>query len=361
MTCPSRRRGIPDRFIWVKIAAFIYQDSAMSFKATLQPTNHTFPIGKDETILEAALEHGITLPYSCRDGACGVCKGKVVQGSVDHGKAQPFALSEDEKAAGMTLFCCAKPLTDLTLESHEVTSSKEIIVKTLPCRVEKMVRLCDDVMALYLKLPTNERLQFLSGQYIDILQKEGKPRSFSLANSEHNDELLELHVRNIVGGEFTNHVFNGMKERDILRIKGPLGNFYLHEDSPKPIIFVASGTGFAPVKSIIEHALHIGFKREMHFYWGVRKQADLYMLDKVKEWEAQGIKFTPVVSDEPWSGRSGFVHQAVLDDFKDMSEYLVYACGAPVVVEAAHREFTTQRGLPNDALYSDVFTFVPKT
>lgn len=333
----------------------------MSFKATIQPTNHTFPMDKDETILQAALEHGVTLPYSCRDGACGVCKGKIVQGSVDHGKAQPFALSEDEKTAGMALFCCAKPLSDLTIESHEVTSSQEIIVKTLPCRVEKMVRLSEDVMALYLKLPTNERLQFLSGQYIDILQKEGKPRSFSLANSEHNDDLLELHVRNIAGGTFTNHVFNDMKERDILRIKGPLGNFYLHEDSPKPIIFVASGTGFAPVKSIIEHALHIGFKREMHFYWGVRKQSDLYMLDKVKEWEAQGIKFTPVVSDEPWNGRSGFVHQAVLDDFKDLSGYLVYACGAPVVVESAHREFTTQRDLPNDALFSDVFTFVPKT
>ena len=333
----------------------------MSFKTTIQPSNHSFPIDKDETILEAALAHGLTLPYSCRDGACGACKGKVLSGSVDHGKAQAFALSEEEKAAGMALFCCAKPLSDLTIESHEVTTAAEIVVKTLPCRVEKMVKLTDDIMALFLKLPANERLQYLSGQYIDILQKEGKPRSFSLANAPHNDELLELHVRNIPGGTFTQHVFNGMKERDILRIKGPLGTFCLHEDSPKPILFVASGTGFAPVKAIIEHALHIGFKREMHFYWGVRLQADLYMLDKVKEWEAQGIKFTPVVSDEPWSGRAGFVHQAVLDDFKDLSGYAVYACGAPVVVEAAHREFTTQRGLPNDAFYSDVFTFVPKT
>jgi CDP-4-dehydro-6-deoxyglucose reductase len=333
----------------------------MSFKATIQPTNHTFPIAEGETILQAALEHGITLPYSCRDGACGVCKGKVVQGSVDHGKAQAFALSEEEKAAGMTLFCCAKPLTDVTLESHEVTTAQEIIVKTLPCRVEKMVRLSEDVMALYLKLPTNERLQFLSGQYIDILQKEGKPRSFSLANSEHNDELLELHVRNIAGGTFTGHVFNTMKERDILRIKGPQGNFFLHGDSPKPIIFVASGTGFAPVKSIIEHALHISLKREMHFYWGVRKQSDLYMLDKVKEWEANGVKFVPVVSDEQWSGRTGFVHQAVLDDFKELSGYAVYACGAPVVVDAAHREFTAQRALQNDSFYADAFTFVPKT
>jgi CDP-4-dehydro-6-deoxyglucose reductase, E3 len=352
-------RFIPE--LCVKIAPFIQPIISMSFKTTIHPSNHTFPVETGETILEAALEHGITLPYSCRDGACGVCKGKVLQGSVNHGKAQAFALSEEEKAAGMALFCCARPLSDLVIESHEVTSAREIIVKTLPCRVEKMTRLADDVMALHLKLPANERLQFLAGQYIDILQKDGKPRSFSLANAPHDDALLELHVRNIAGGTFTNHVFNGMKERDILRIKGPLGNFFLHEDSPKPVIFVASGTGFAPVKAIIEHALHIGFKREMHFYWGVRKQSDLYMLDKVKEWETKGVKFVPVVSDEHWSGRTGFVHQAVLDDFKDLSGYAVYACGAPVVVEAAHREFTTQRGLQNDSFHSDVFTFVPKT
>ncbi len=333
----------------------------MSFKTTIHPSNHTFSIDANETVLEAALDHGFTLPYSCRDGACGACKGKVLQGSVDHGKAQAFALSEEDKAAGKALFCCAKPLSDLVIESHEVTSAREIIVKTLPCRVERMAKLTEDVMALYLKLPTNERLQFLAGQYIDILQKDGKPRSFSLANAPHDDALLELHVRNIAGGTFTNHVFNEMKERDILRIKGPLGNFFLHEDSPKPIIFVASGTGFAPVKSVIEHAQHIGFKREMHFYWGVRLQSDLYMLDRVKEWEAKGIKFIPVVSDEPWNGRTGFVHQAVLDDFRDLSGYAVYACGAPVVVEAAHRELTTQRGLQHDSFYADAFTFVPKT
>ncbi|GAB5605410.1 CDP-6-deoxy-delta-3,4-glucoseen reductase [Sideroxyarcus sp. TK5] len=333
----------------------------MSFKTTIQPSQHSFTVAEGETILEAALEHGLVLPYSCRNGACGVCKGKVLEGKVDFGDHQSYALTDEEKAEGMALFCCAKPLSDVVIESHEVTRAQDIPVKMLPCRVEKMEKLADDVMALFLKLPANERLQFLAGQYIDILQKDDKPRSFSLANAPHDDGLLELHVRYIPGGTFTEHVFHTMKERDILRIKGPLGTFFLREDSNKPIVFVASGTGFAPVKAIIEHAIKIGFKREMHFYWGVRKAADLYMLDKIRAWEAHGIKFTPVVSDEAWEGRSGFVHQAVLEDFTDLSGYDVYACGAPVVVEAAHNDFTAQCGLPNSAFYSDAFTFAPKS
>ncbi len=191
--------------------------------------------------------------------------------------------------------------------------------------------------------------------------KDGKARSFSLANAPHDDEFLELHIRNIPGGTFSQYVFNEMKERDILRIKGALGTFALHEDSVKPIIFVASGTGFAPVKAMIEHALQVGITRTMHVYWGARTQADLYMLDKVKAWQARGITFTPVVSDEPWAGRTGFVHQAVLDDFADLSGYQVYACGAPVVVEAAARDFTALRGLPREEFFADAFSFAPKT
>ncbi|MDD4911572.1 MAG: CDP-6-deoxy-delta-3,4-glucoseen reductase [Sideroxydans sp.] len=333
----------------------------MSFKATIKPSQHQFPIESDETILGAALDHGYVLPYSCRNGACGVCKGKVLEGTVDYGDAPSSTLSDADKAAGMALFCCAKPLSDLVIESHEVSVAQDIQVKLLPCRVEKMVKVADDVMIIFLKLPANERLQFLAGQYIEILQKDDKPRAFSLANAPHDDALLELHVRNIAGGTFTHHVFNTMKERDIMRIKGPLGTFFLREDSERPIVFVASGTGIAPVKAIIEHAIQIGFKREMHLYWGVRKASDLYMLDKIEGWGTQhGIKFTPVVSDEQWAGRSGFVHQAVLEDFSDLSDYAVYACGAPVVVEAAHRDFTAQRGLPNEAFFSDAFTFVPK-
>ena len=333
----------------------------MAFNITIKPSNHQYACEADETILESGIKHGFTLPYSCRDGVCGACKGKVLEGEVDYGEYQPFALSDAEKAEGMALFCRSKPKTDLVIECHEATSSADIPVKTLPCRVQKMERISEDIMALYLMLPSNERMQFLAGQYIDILQKDDKPRSFSLANAPHDDEFLELHIRNIPGGKFTQHVFNEMKERDILRIKGPLGSFHLHEDSDKPILFVASGTGFAPVKAIIEHALQLGVERPMHFYWGVRKQADLYMLEKVEQWKSSGIKFTPVVSDEAWPGRGGFVHQAVLEDFADLSGYQVYACGSPVMVEAAHREFTETRGLPSGEFFSDAFTFAPKT
>lgn len=336
----------------------------MTFITTIKPSNHSFSTAADETLLEAGLRHGYVLPYGCRNGVCGACKGKILQGSVDQGNYQAHALSEAEIAEGLTLFCCAKPRSDLVIECHEVSTSKDIPVKTLPCRVHKLERLADDVMALYLKLPASERLQFLAGQYIDILMKEGKPRSFSLANAPHDDEFLQLHVRNISGGAFTQHVFTEMKERDILRIKGPLGSFFLHEDSDKPIVFVASGTGFAPVKAIIEHALHIGMQRPMHLYWGVRILADLYMLDLAKQWQARGVKFTPVLSEpqaeDNWQGRRGFVHQAVLDDYSDLSGHQVYACGAPVVVESAHRDFTTLRGLPNGEFFSDAFTFVPK-
>ncbi|TAN78195.1 MAG: CDP-6-deoxy-delta-3,4-glucoseen reductase [Gallionella sp.] len=336
----------------------------MTFQITIRPSGHSFSIEEHESILEAALRHGYTLPYSCRDGVCGACKGKVVQGRVDYGRYLDSALTDAEKAAGMALFCCAKPRSDLIVESREVTAANDIPVKTMPCRVQKMDKLAEDVMALQLKLPANERLQFLAGQYISILLKDQKSRSFSLANAPHHDEFLELHIRNIPGGAFSQHVFNGMKERDILRFKGPLGTFFLRENSDKPIIFVASGTGFAPVKAIIEHALYAGVKRPMHFYWGGRKLADLYMLDQARLWESSGVKFTPVLSDalpeDDWRGHTGFVHQAVLDDYSDLSAHEVYVCGAPVVVEAAHNDFTAQRGLPDEAFFSDAFTFTPK-
>lgn len=338
----------------------------MSYKITIKSSQHAFASQGDETILESALREGFDLPYGCRNGACGSCKGKVLEGSVEHGKYDKSALSEADIASGMTLFCCAKPLSDLVVECREVKLAKDIQVKILPCRVQNMTLLGKDTMVLHLKLPANERLQFLAGQYIDILLKDGKRRSFSLANAPHDDDLLELHIRNVAGGNFTQHVFTEMKVKDILRFEGPLGTFTLDEDSNKPIILLASGTGFAPIKSIVEHAIRIGVKRDMKLYWGANTLADLYMRDLPAKWaqEHDNFSFIPVLSaplpEDNWTGRTGFVHHAVMADLNSLADYQVYACGSPVMVQAANKDFTASRHLPQEEFFSDAFTFSPK-
>ena len=332
----------------------------MSHQITIKPSNHVFTVNEDETILEAALREGFVIAYGCRNGACGTCKGKVLEGTVDYGTYQEHALPDADKKLGLALFCQARPLSDLAIECREIGAAKDMPIKTLPCRVQKMERPAPDVMMLHLKLPANERLQFLAGQYIDILMKDGKRRSLSLANAPHDDVLLQLHLRNY-GGPFSDYVFNRMKEKDILRFEGPLGTFFLRENSDKPIILLASGTGFAPIKAIVEHALHKGILRPMTLYWGGRVRADIYLNDLAEKWQHDhGIRYVPVLSEagpeDHWSGRSGFVHRAVVEDFPDLSGHQVYACGAPVMVEAAHQDFTTQCKLPEDEFYSDSFT-----
>jgi CDP-4-dehydro-6-deoxyglucose reductase len=326
-------------------------------KVKVQPSGHEFGVEDGESILSAALRQKLVLPYGCRNGACGTCKGRIVEGRVDYGIYQKKALTEEEKAQGKALFCQAKPLTELVIEARTIGAARDIPIRTLPCRVQKMERLADDVMVLHLRLPANERLQFLAGQYIEFLLKGGVRRSFSMGNAPHDDELIQLHVRHVTGGEFTGHVFGKMKERDILRLEGPLGTFFLREDSAKPIVFVASGTGFAPIKSIIEHALHKGVTRPMVLYWGGRRPKDLYMDALARQWP---IDYVPVISDalpeDNWSGRAGFVHRAVMQDFPDLSGHQVYACGVPVMVDAAKRDFTQQCGLPEEEFFADSFT-----
>jgi len=339
----------------------------MPHQVTLQPSGHQFTVDEDETILEAALREGFSLPYGCRNGACGACKGRVLAGQLDYGTYQPNVLKDEEKAQGRALFCRAKPLSDLTIEAKEIGAVKDIVVKTLPCRVEKLEKRADDVMRVLIKLPANERLQFLAGQYVDFLLKDGKSRSYSLANPPHDDALLELHIRHVPGGLFSGQVFSTLKERDILRLKGPLGSFFIREDSDKPMIFVAGGTGFAPVKAMLEHAFAAHLDREMVLYWGVRSLKDLYMAELPQQWLAEhpNFSFIPVLSNpEPgdhWQGRTGFVHQAVLADFADLSGYQVYACGAPAMVDSARDAFTQTRGLPEDAFFADSFVYAADT
>jgi len=332
----------------------------MPHQIAIKPSNHVFTVNDDETILEAALREGFVIAYGCRNGACGTCKGKVLEGLVDYGKYQEHALADTEKKLGMALFCQARPLTDLAIECREIGAVKDIQIRTLPCRVQKMERIAPDVMMLYLRLPANERLQFLAGQYIDILMKDGGRRSLSMANPPHDDTFLQLHLRNY-GGPFSDYVFNRMKDKEILRFEGPLGTFFLREDSNKPIILLASGTGFAPIKAIVEHEIHKGIKRPTTLYWGGRVRADLYMNELAEKWQREdGIGYVPVLSEarleDNWRGRTGLVHRAVMEDFPDLSGHQVYACGAPVMVEAAHQDFTTRCKLSDEEFFSDSFT-----
>lgn len=334
----------------------------MQFQISVQPSGHTFQSNAEDSVLTSAITAGINLPYGCRNGACGACKGKVLQGQVEHTQHQASALSEAECASGYALFCCAKPLSDLVIECREVSTSSGVKPRILPVRVQALNRLADDVIELSLKLPSNERLQFLAGQYIEFILKDGKRRAFSIANAPHDDELIQLHLRLVPDGLFTPYVFNELKEKAIMRIEGPFGSFYLREESDKPLILLAGGTGFAPIKAIIEHMLYIGSKREMHLYWGAKTLKDLYMPTLPETWASQhtNLHYIPVLSsplaEDAWAGRTGLVHQAVLDDFNDLSAYQAYCCGAPAMIDIASETFQTQ-GLPADEFFADAFTF----
>jgi len=337
----------------------------MPHQITIVPSGHSFTCAQGETVLAAAMAADLMLPYGCRNGACGTCKGKIIEGRVDYGGYQPSTLSDDEKKLGQALFCCAKPETDLVIEVREVRRAGDIRIRKLPCRVETITKPAPDVAIVKLKLPANERLQYLAGQYIDLLLKDNRRRSFSLATPPHDDALLELHVRHVPQGFFSDQLFNEYKGREILRLEGPLGTFFLREESDKPIIFVAGGTGFAPIKAVIEHALHhhIDQHRPIVLYWGARAKHDLYLPDLPAKWQRESTNFTfiPVLSDpapdDEWPGRTGFVHQAVLDDFADLSGYQVYACGGPAMIDVARRTFTETRALPAAEFFADSFTY----
>jgi len=334
----------------------------MTFQVTVTPSGRQFSCEADETVLSAALRAGVGLPYGCKNGACGSCKGKITTGLVTHGTHQQRALSEAEEAEGMSLFCCAKPQSDLIIEVREIVASGDYPVKKMPTRVAKLEKLSDDVMLIALQLPANERLQYRAGQYIEFMLRDGKRRSYSMANAPHLDEQITLHVRHMSGGLFTDQVFSTMKERDILRVEGPHGSFFLREDSDKPIVLLASGTGFAPIKALMEHLIYTESTRPVSLYWGGRRPSDLYMDALCQEWASKlpHFKYVPVISnatpEDTWTGRSGFVHQAVMADMADLSLYQVYACGAPIVVESAQRDFIAQCQLPAEEFYADSFT-----
>jgi CDP-4-dehydro-6-deoxyglucose reductase len=337
----------------------------MTFTITVEPSGRLFTAEPDEAMLAAGIRQGIGLPYGCKDGACGSCKCKLVSGSVAHGPHQSKALSADEEAAGYVLTCCGVAQSDVVIESRQVTEAGAFPIKKMPVRVSALERASHDVIVLRLQLPASDTFQYHAGQYVEFLLRDGDRRSYSMANAPHTQSAapsLELHVRHMPGGKFTDHVFGPMKEKDILRIEGPYGSFFLREDSAKPMVLLASGTGFAPIKAVIEHMQFKGITREATLYWGGRRPADLYQSAWIEARLAEmpNLRYVPVVSnalpDDAWTGRTGFVHEAVLQDLPDLSGHEVYACGAPIVIESAKRDYVGKAGLPEEAFFADSFT-----
>ena len=337
----------------------------MSFTITVQPSGRTFSAARDEPILSAAIRQGVGLPYGCKDGACGSCKCRLLEGRVILGVHQAKALSAEEEAAGWILTCQAAAQTAVVIEARTVPGAGEFAVRKMPSRVTSVSRPAPDVAILQMQLPANDRLQYHAGQYVEVILRDGARRSYSMANAPHtqiDQPGIELHLRHLPGGKFTDHVFGAMKEKDILRMEGPFGSFFLREDSHAPMILLASGTGFAPIKAIIEHLEFKKSERPAVLYWGCRNRADLYLHDWALAAAARlpKLQYVPVLSEprpeDAWAGRTGLVHHAVMHDHPNLMHHQVYACGAPIMVDSAKRDFVLKCGLPNDEFYADAFT-----
>jgi len=329
---------------------------------TNSATGRTFQARPDETVLAAALRQGIMLPYSCRNGTCASCKCRLVSGSVQYPFNPPAALEEADLAEGAILACQAVATDDLEIQAPEIEQVADIPVRTLPARVEQIDELTPDVRRLRLKPPRGKRLQFLAGQYMDVLLPGGKRRAFSIASGPSQEEFIELHVRFVEGGGFTGHVFEGMQPGEILRLEGPLGMFFVRLGSPRPILMMGGGTGFAPLKAMIEDLINAGDDRPVTLYWGVRTEKDLYAKSLIDEFAVQhpDFRFVPVLSEpeDDWTGRTGFVHHALLEDYPDLSAFEIYMSGPPAMVHAARKEFLAHGG-SEDHLHYDSFDFAP--
>jgi CDP-4-dehydro-6-deoxyglucose reductase len=336
--------------------------SHANFQVTVLPSGRQFEVLPDEHVLAAGIRQSIGLPYGCKDGACGSCKCRLVSGSVVHGKHQSKALSDEEAQSGFVLTCCATPQSDLVVESRQVTALGDLPIKKMPVRVNTLEKKSKDVMLLQLQLPANDTFTFRAGQYVEFILRDGARRSYSMASAPRQGAPMELHIRHMPGGKFTDYVFGAMKEKEILRVEGPYGSFYLREDSNKPLVLLASGTGFAPIKALLEHMQAQGIQRPVTLYWGGRRPEDLYLNGWVQDLASRmnQLRYVPVISDalteDAWKGRTGFVHRAVLEDFPDLSGHQVYACGAPIVVDSARADFSVHAGLPADEFYADAFT-----
>jgi NAD(P)H-flavin reductase/ferredoxin len=335
------------------------------FHMLVRPDNRILGVREGESVLDAGLRGEVEFPFDCRTGGCGKCKATLANGTVDYGPYQRSALPDAERAAGKVLLCCATPLSDIEIEYEPLALPGKIPTQTWLATVASLDLMAHDVMRVMLRLEGDRRIEFYAGQYINVVLDDGEKRAYSFATAPQVSDRIELQIRRIPNGRYSTHVFEKMKVGDRVLFEGPLGSFFLREDSEKPIIFVAGSTGFAPVKSMVEYAFARGSKRQIILYWGVRRLRDLYVPELPRQWEREheNFRFVPVLSEpapeDQWTGRTGLVHEAILADFPDLSPYQVYACGSMGMVEAAYPAFQAH-GLSQDDCFSDAFRLAPK-
>jgi CDP-4-dehydro-6-deoxyglucose reductase len=335
-------------------------------RVTLLPSQQVLTVERGETILDAALRMGLNLPHSCKGGHCSSCRARIRDGQVSYPLGRPLGLMEYEERDGYALLCQAHAASeDLIIEVREIRPPvPEITVKSLPCRVERLQRLAPDIMAMFLRIPASESFHFVPGQYLDIMLPQNRRRSFSIASTPGEGKLIELHIRRVSSGEFTQQVFNGSLEKSLLRIEGPLGQFWFRCESSRPALLIGGGTGYAPLRSMLHSLLEVGDRRQLHLYWGVQAAVDLYEDAHIRALCEQhpNLHYVPVLSaprpEDQWQGRTGWVHAAAIEDHPDLARFDVYASGPPVMVETIRHEFT-HRGLPPEQLFFDSFDYAP--
>jgi CDP-4-dehydro-6-deoxyglucose reductase len=335
----------------------------MPFRVQLPGSGRSFEAAGDETVLAAGLRQGYALPFGCRNGACGSCRVRLTAGRVEHAAA-PRALSDAETKAGYILMCQAHARSDLSLDLHQPEALEALRPRTIPVRVTSHRALSPDVLELAVKLPRGEQFRYVPGQYVDFLLADGRRRSFSIATAQPADDTLQFHMRVTPGGFFTHYVQDAMPERAILRFEGPFGAFYVREDSKRPAILMAGGTGFGPIKAMLERQFHLGLARPFHLFWGARASRDLYLDALARDWAQRhpNFRYTPVLSepDASWKGETGLVHEAVLRAHPRLAGHEAYMAGPPAMVHAGKQAFVAA-GLDADHLYYDSFDYAFET